>query len=430
MPDLYPFQVDGARWLHSRQRALLADQMGLGKTPQVIVGLGLERRKKVLVVCPAIARLHWQKEFETWDLLGHDHTVISYDEARNNLGLYTVEEWDHLVLDECHFAKNMAAARTKAVLGKNGIGWHARSIWALSGTPVPNHYGELYPLLKTFGVWGGSYKDFVTSYCEFNELGDIKGSTRDKAARAELRGILKGIMLRRMKKQVMPDMPPLRVDPYYVEPDPKYIEDVLPVGGSGRDLQQRSRVLGRELAESLRNLSGRGLDEYLAERFDHFAPWRRVNALLKVPAVFETIRFEIRNHLCPKFVVYGWHREPLELLRDLLKAEGIWTKLVWGGTPDKKKQSAADQFNKRIVGVFIGQIGAAGTAISLDSAHEGFLIEKDWVPGNNAQALERMHRITQKRAVRVRDVILADGIDDVLHYVNKRKMRDISELLD
>lgn len=425
--ELYPFQAEGARFLADRRRALLADEMGVGKTPQAIRALG-DRRRKVLVVAPAIAGPHWEREFDAWSQAEHKVEVISYDRLRGHLRQY-LQDWTHLIVDECHFAKNATAQRTHAIFGPQGVARRARRTWLLSGTPAPNHYGELFIPLKSFGLWRGTYKDFLRRYCIVTPVGEVLGSTRDPARVAELRGILEGFMLRRKKEHVYPDMPPISVNPWPVEADAKYLSDIAPVDGDRTKHQAIAQA--KELEAALARIPNKeDWGAYLQEHFDHYGPLRKYNGILKVPAVFEAIKFELENRLVDKVVVYAYHRAVIHLLQELLKGAGVNVTSVYGGTPGHKKENAQKKFKSWRRGVFIGQIQAAGTVIDLTTAHHGYIIEKDWVPGNNAQALMRMHRHGQTKPVTIRDVELVNSVDSVISATLTRKMRELLALFD
>ena len=119
-------------------------------------------------------------------------------------------DFDLLVLDEVHYLKSKDAKRTRTILGKDGWIHRADRTWALSGTPTPNHAAELWPLLVCFGVTKLSFQAFVREYCRFIETTwgmRIVGTRMEKVP--ELKKLLSKIMLRRTKKDVLPDLPPM-----------------------------------------------------------------------------------------------------------------------------------------------------------------------------------------------------------------------------
>ena len=128
-------------------------------------------------------------------------------------------------------------------------------------------------------------------------------------------------------------------------------------------------------------------------------------------------------------MAFGYHRAPLEALKRALEFRGRSTRLVHGGVPHSARQEALQAFTARKADVFIGQLHAAGTAIDLSVACDGVLLERDWVPGVNAQALERMGGWKQTRPVTVREAIVPDTIDEVVARVVDRKQSEIEELM-
>lgn len=235
-------------------------------------------------------------------------------------------------------------------------------------------------------------------------------------------------MLRRLKKDVAKDLPPISVHPLYVEADPKMLDVVRPV--RGQHMLAKAQEEDKKLKAALLKLRVAERMTYLAENAASYATWRRINGILKIPAVFDNVMFELTNRLADKIVIYAYHRDPIMLLRTMLKAEGVKVATIWGATTPEQRTKMQDRFNRWPRGVFIGQIIAAGTAIDLTCAHRGFMIEKDWVPGNNAQAMERMHRFGQTHPVTIQDVIIGGGVDEIVSRTLSRKARELSQLLD
>ncbi|HEY7680678.1 MAG TPA: DEAD/DEAH box helicase [Terriglobia bacterium] len=418
MPELKPFQVAGARFLAARTRALLACEPGTGKTAQVIQACSLVGARRVLVVCPAVGIEHWKREFKRWwpgAVLPHVD-VISYDRARGLRGV-KLRRYDVLVPDECHFAKNPAAQRTHALYAKGGLGYYADRIWALSGTPAPNHAGELWPLLRAFGATGMGYEEFIRYFCRVDDMGKIHGTRMDRVDK--LKGIMEPFLLRRRKRDVLPELGEIDVQEWYVEPRADYCS---PVGDSvelaGQECQLRAALAGKSAEELLAFLAG---DK-------EFATLRRYNALLKAPAVFDQVMFEIDNGLLDKVVIYGYHKEPLEILRQKFDAAGVGAALVYGGTTDRDGEV---QRWKSPGGpkVMLASIIAAGVVLDFTEAHQGVMVELDWVVGNNQQAAQRMHRHGQESPVTVR-VAIGSEIDEIVNDVLIRKTRELAAIFD
>lgn len=422
---LKPFQEVGRDFLAARQRALLADEMRLGKTPQAIMAAKKIRAKRILVLCPAIAQAGWRKMFADW-WPGQYAAITSYDKARLNRKEYASRGWDVLILDESHYLKNWETARTRAVFSKGGIAWNAQYIWALSGTPAPNHIGELWPLLRAFGVTRLSYWSFVEGYCRVTDDCKIVGTRQEKAG--ELREMLKPIMLRRLKSEVASELPPCTVAPYYVEPRPEYLGVHRPVHTDAwADKHQRAELA---LRKEIVDMTPDAMLAYLSGRQAELASLRRYTALLKAPALVDTLRFELDLGELDKVVVFGYHVDALRISFLMMKEYGFETRMLYGGTPEKKRERMISSFNSPRTKqcVLFAQIIAAGTAIDLSAAHDGILLDRDWVPGNNMQALERMGGYNQKHPIYIRDFIIPGSVDEIVARVVNRKMAELGQV--
>lgn len=422
MPLLKPFQEEGARFLAARTRALLACEPGTGKTAQFITAANLIGARRVGVVAPSIGVEHWRREVDKWNFQGDRADVISWDDAHEMRDTLSAAggpgrvpgQWDVLIADEVHFGKNPQARRTKAVLGTNGLGWYARRIWAGSGTPAPNNAAELWPMLRAFGRTKMDFAAFTNYFCVVDSLGKIRGNRQDHVD--ELRVILRGFTLRRLKKDVLPELGPIDVQEWYVTPSPRFTRDVVN--------EVEMDAIGRRLA----TMSDDEVMAFLASPDEDFSTLRRYNALLKAPAVFETVKFELENGLLEKVVVYGHHKEALAALDRAFKDAGIGSILIYGDTPKGERDGLIERW-KRPDGppVNISSITIAGTVLDYTAAHQVIALECTWVPGENSQAWQRPHRHGQDKPVTVR-VAVGTPIDEIVTGVLVRKTKDIDEI--
>lgn len=412
-----PYQLAGRDFLAARTRALLADEMRVGKTPQAILaaekfGARGALFEAVLVLCPAIAVQHWLSEFRKWTWDEHHEPqveIFSYDKARRmwSVGDFSRRRWDILIVDEAHFAKNPEAQRTQMIYGKGGLGYQAGAIWALSGTPAPKHAGELWPMLKAFGATKMSYDDFIARYCarwwnKQRRKWVIKGTRGDRIP--ELKELLAPIMLRRTRKDVAPEMP--EIDFQFLEVQPATADIAVPQG-----------------------LSDDELLEWLAANAAASSEDRQPVAHAKVPALVEEIVFAIENDLLKQTVVFGWHKEPLQVLNHQLNLRGIRCDLITGDTPGKKREKAQKDFREGKTQVVAANILAAGTAIDLSAASHGYFLEVDWVPGNNMQAANRLISMTKTEPVTFDVVTWPGSVDDRVQRVLVRRVKEINQLI-
>jgi SWI/SNF-related matrix-associated actin-dependent regulator 1 of chromatin subfamily A len=413
------FQLDGADFLASRTRALLADEPGVGKTAQVVLACKQLGARTVRIVCPAVGTEHWRREFLRW---GGDYRpqleIMSYDEARRVRNA-PVSHVDVLVLDESHYAKNPSAGRTSAVFGKGGLGWYAKRIWSLSGTPAPNNVAELWPLLRAYGATGQDFESFKLRYCRVDQNGKVRGSRPEMMQ--ELRDILKPFTLRRKKIDVLPELGVIDIQPWYVTPDARFAVGYRPEFPHKTEADLRAAIEGKSPDELLAFLAGS----------HEFATVRRYNALLKTPAVFEQVMFEIEMGQLDKVVIYGYHPEPLDLLgREFNNHADVGAVVIHGGTPATDRDALVQEW-KHPDGprVMLASIIAAGVVLDFTEAHQGIMLEMDWVPGNNLQAMQRMHRHGQDYPVSIR-VANGSPIDEIINDVVARKTKELAAVFD
>lgn len=433
--ELFPYQVEGAAFLAAKGRALLADEPGLGKTAQAIAAadevLGYDER--LLVICPASVVENWKREiarFAPW--LSARSTVVSYNGARTHPELKT-RRYGVLILDETHYLKTQDSQRTQAILGKRcdgvgGIVERATNVFLLTGTPMPNNPAELWPWLRAvmpeslIGKKSGrpvDYWPFVYRYCvtEDDALGRDPKIICGRNL-AELKARIAPFYLRRKKSDVLPDLPELRTDllalPAAAPADP------------GRELGEgagdRGRGLAGSAAELVREALERGGIEALAAIAPHVATLRRLTGAAKVGPMAEWVVDQLDGGL-QKLVIFAVHREVLHGLKEQInKRYGV--AVIEGGTTDRQAQ--VDRFqNDADCRVFVGQIQAAGTGITLTAASDLVFLESDWVPANMEQAAMRIHRIGQRNACMVRFAMIPGSIDEQIAEACRRKLADI-----
>ena len=431
--NLRPYQAEGRDFLASRKTALLADEMRLGKTPQAILAAMKVGAQRILVVCPAIATTQWVREWERWagreahrltsaleayPTSGPDVLVASYAMARTYVRELASGRWDLLIVDESHFAKNPESQRAQAVLGREGLVHAAARAWLLSGTPAPNHAGELWPMLRTFGVTKIGYEEFVRHYCVQDYTGKVRG-TRESAI-PELRKMLAGFMLRRKRSEVAPEMPPIGMELLYVEPSELCLRDFF--------LAAEVLITAAELQEQIARL------EHMADRSPTPADLAAIRearlycAAMKAEPLVDHIADAMDRMELNQTVVFGWHKLPLELVRGGLVARGVRTAIINGHTPHAERVDIMDKFQRGIIKAVVANIAAAGTAIDLSAAQHGYFLELDWVPGNNAQAASRLVSLQTKLPVTYDIVTWRGSADEKVMKSLTRKTRELSML--
>jgi SWI/SNF-related matrix-associated actin-dependent regulator 1 of chromatin subfamily A len=399
--ELFTYQLSGYAWLAGRPRALLADEPGLGKTAQAIVAADAACAEQVCVVAPASVVANWRREIERWSLGLWDYDILSYDAAVRR-GL---PKADTYIIDEAHYAKTLSAKRTKVLIGAGSPLHDAARVWALSGTPAPNHVGELYSWLAFFRAHEGlSYRKFLDRYTNW-QMTDFgpKVWGNKKAAMPELQAKLQGVMLRRLKRDVLKDLPAVRWG------------DISLVGNVGSfDNQLANNIL---ISDTLPG----GDDE-------HIASLRRAVGDAKAGPLASFIADELEGS-GEKIVVFAWHKSVLDTLEAALAKFGVAR--IDGGTPSAKRQGIVDRFQADpACRVFLGNIIAAGIGITLTAASSLIFAEMSWTPGDNGQAAMRVHRIGQTQPVLIRTATLRGSIDEAVNAVLARKTKALDQLYE
>ena len=182
---------------------------------------------------------------------------------------------------------------------------------------------------------------------------------------------------------------------------------------------------GEAILAVLRDANG---EKDLAKLVVHVAELRRITGLAKVQPVIEQLKDELAGGL-KKIVLFAHHKDVITGLLDGLKDYNPVA--LFGGVSPSARQTAIDSFqNNPEIRIFIGQLAAAGTAITLTAASDVLFIESSWVPAENAQAAMRVHRIGQKDSVLIRFATLAGSLDEWITETVRRKTAVLSELFD
>jgi len=436
---LLPYQVDGADFLanNARYRIGLFDDMGLGKSAQAIAGADLIGAKRIIIVCPAAVREVWRGEFRKFAKLDRrvlkgqtindlnlflrckaDVLLLSYEMATKWAPKLAKDLYDLLIFDESQYLKGSGTQRTRAMLGQrcDGSGglarWAAR-VWFLSGTPAPNDPIDIWPFLRFTGATDINLRPFTDRYFRSRATGmyGVRLTPRDELM-PELRSAIKTVSLRRTKQEAGLTLPPIWLTTQTVDGDTHEIRQLL-----------RSYP-GLEL-EIKRAIEKGGLSFLDAQ---HIATLRRLVGEAKAPAFVNLITEELNNGT-EKIVVFGIHKRALESARNGLAERGFRCVHVDGSVREGDRIRAVEAFQRdRDVRVFVGNIRAAGTGLTLTASADVVMLESDWAPAANAQALNRVHRIGQERQVRARFISLANSIDEHVAATVARKTRDILKL--
>lgn len=436
--DLLPYQVDGAAFLASRERACLFDDMGVGKTAQAIAALDRVGATKVLVICPAAVREVWCGEFRKFArrpyrvLKGRDiqdlnlwlrnkvHVlVLSYEmaaawgkrieDARDIL--------DVIVFDEAHYLKNKDSQRTLKMLGQECDGahglarWGAR-VWFLTGTPNPNDAADIWSMLRFCRATPLNRRIFRDRYYT-QRLGVHSAQHAPRAEMVdELKLVIKSCSLRRTKGSVGLQLPPIWLTNITVDGDTREIVDLL----------RQHPGLDQAILDAIE----RGGLSFIDAQ--HVATLRRLVGEAKAPAYLEMLKEEFDDGR-GKTVIFGIHVAAIRRIADGLSKHGVRVVEFVGASSEAQRIEAVRAFqDDPDCRAFVANIKAGGTGITLTAGADVDMFESAWAPADNAQALMRVHRIGQTRNVQARFITLANSIDVVVNETVERKTRNIAQL--
>lgn len=436
---LFPYQEEGARFLASRARAGLLDKPGLGKTCQVIRALDLRGLSRGIIVPPAAVRENWIGEFEkfsyqkrrivkgqsihdfvAWSRGHFDVLVASYEMAAKWAPHIAerAEVLDFVVFDEAHYLKSDEAQRTKRLLGDGGDGagglaqWALQSWW-LTGTPIPNDPLDIFTFLRFNHVMPLNKTAFSRRY--FTSRPKTYGTTQRARPEMlpELRALIANNSICRSLDEVGVQLPPVFVTTATVDGDTASVRDLL-LAHPGLDTVIRDALL-----------EGRGLSGLDAP---HIATLRRLIGEAKALPYAHLLLSELAGGI-DKVVVFGHHRQALLTVLDLLWKHGIKAGAVMGETPERDRQAAMQAFQSQAdYRVLVCNIRTAGAGLTLTAAAHLDMLETDWAPASNYQAIKRVHRISQTRTVRARMIALARSFDEEISRIVADKTRAVGEL--
>jgi SNF2 family DNA or RNA helicase len=437
---LRTYQTDGYIWLYRLSYwgvgACLADDMGLGKTVQVLAIL-LQRAPAgpSLVIAPASVCLNWLDEIQRFtptlkpvrledrlrdktvqELKPFDVMVVSYGLLMNEAELLASRIWETIVLDEAQEIKNIKAKRSQAAMSLNG-----RFRIITTGTPVENHLGELHTLFNFInpGLLG-SARHF------YNTFADPIERRQDESVLGRLKKIIQPFMLRRMKPDVLSELPPLTEVMMHV--------DFYPGEAGLYEVLRKNAVT---MIESSRTKKGAD---------DHFRLFREIMKLRQAcchsrlihPAsrlpgakldLFENLISDLleNDH---KVLVFSQFVGYLSLIREVLDRREIRYRYLDGHTPLPERKREIDAFQSGQGDVFLISLKAGGMGLNLTAADYVIHTDPWWNPAVESQAAARAHRIGQQRPVTVYRLVVRNTIEEKIMALHEHKRNLAGTLLE
>lgn len=436
------YQKYGHRWLRTIEKnnfgGILADDMGLGKTLQIISVLQACKNEREdcgtsLVIAPASLVYNWQSELykfapelkvgmvagkqsDRFDIIkkykDYDVLITSYDLIKRDIAEYEEKEFYFQIIDEAQYIKNHATITAKAVKVIN-----SRIRYALTGTPIENRLSELWSIFDF--LMPGFLYDYQTFRNEF-EIPIVK--EKDLEVTDQLKRMVAPFILRRLKREVLKDLPDKIEEVYYAQMDTKqqrlYDGQVVNMRQmlEGCSEQEFSKKRMQVLAELMRtrqiccdpNLVVNGFDGGSAKR----------------EACLELINSAIEGE--HKMLIFSQFTSMLELLEKDLTRAGIKYYKITGETTKEKRIKYVNTFNSDDTPVFLISLKAGGTGLNLTGADIVIHYDPWWNAAVMNQATDRAHRLGQTKVVSVYKLIVKDSIEEKIMKLQETK-KDLAD---
>lgn len=440
---LRPYQKDGVRWLWTLASnglgGILADDMGLGKSLEMIAFLSLLKEKEnILIISPKSLIYNWKNEFEKWDSsrqvevvegnkssrkktiermkeAGQGVFVVSYDSLRNDEELYQDILFSTIVLDEAQYIANATALKTKAVKSL-----HAKHRFVLTGTPIQNSYMDLWSIMDFLmpGYLDG-YKDFHLMY---SSLAD-----NNQAQIHRLETQIAPFLLRRTKEEVLKDLPPKTEEITVVQMDDAEAKLYEAYFTNAKMTLKDQKDSGRNRVAILAELTR--LRQLCVDPSVFVSNYKNLSAKLTqtIAMVQEAIA---SGH---KVLIFSSFVAVLKHLQDELAKLKISSSLIYGDTPAKERLSLADRFNtSEDEKVMLVSLKAGGTGLNLVGADIVIHLDPWWNIAAENQASDRAHRIGQTRPVTVWKLVAKGTIEEKIIELQalKRSLSSIIRVAD
>ncbi len=432
---LRSYQLDGVQWLERLRlmflNGILADDMGLGKTLQAIVALTQHMKQKpgkALIVCPTSLLYNWKEEFAKFnpklktlvidgipsqrkkmiEQTAYDVMITSYTLLQKDIDIYKENTFSYVILDEAQHIKNRGTRNAKSV---KMIQAEHRLI--LSGTPIENSLDELWSLFDfLMPSFLGTYDRFIEKY--------IRVSGKEQVKNLEyLRKKVAPFIMRRMKADVLDDLPPVSELVYHCQ------------------LTNVQQELYRSYAESARDelvklVQREGFDRV---QIHVLATLTRLKQICCHPAIFakekaesgDSAKYEMLLELLQtliegkhKTVIFSQYTRMLQIMREDFEQMGIRFAYLDGSS--KNRLEVVKQFNEDPrISVFLVSLKAGGTGLNLVGADTVIHYDMWWNPAVEAQATDRVHRLGQKNSVSAYKLITLGTIEEKIAEMQKKK---------
>ncbi|MBT7434580.1 MAG: DEAD/DEAH box helicase [Gammaproteobacteria bacterium] len=440
--ELRDYQLEGYQWMarlaHWGAGACLADDMGLGKTIQAL-SLILSRATQgpTLILAPTSVCMNWLEEAQHFaptlnvhqfgtgnrqkiiaEAAEFDVVVCSYGLLQTESELLIGKHWHTIVADEAQAIKNGLTKRSQAAMALQG---DFKLI--TTGTPIENHLGELWNLFHFInpGLLG-TLKKFNERYAQAIE------NNKDRSAQQRLKKLLRPFILRRLKNDVLQELPAKTEITLHVELSQEERTFYEAMRRNAVQVMQASQEKGQQAGQQHLKV----LAEIMKLRRTCCHP-KLVQedspiSSAKLQAFEELVDELISNR--HKALVFSQFVGHLSILKELLDKKGIHYQYLDGSTPVAKRKKAVNAFQAGEGDVFLISLKAGGSGLNLTAADYVIHMDPWWNPAVEDQASDRAHRMGQKRPVTIYRLVAKDTIEDKIVDLHAHKRDLASSLLE
>jgi len=431
------YQKEGVRWLKylydNSFGGCLADDMGLGKTLQAISLLSFiypKTKTPSLIIMPKSLLTNWQNELEKFnpnlsfylyyggsrdakEFKKYNIILTTYALIRNDIEKLRDIKFDTIILDESQNIKNVESKISKAVMLLE-----AKHKFALSGTPIENSLFELYSLFRFIN--GGLFStlaDFKRDYAV-----PIQGDANEEVAKI-LKAKISPFLLRRLKKDVLKDLPAKQEQVVYVDMDESH-----------KKFYNQKRDYYKEMLDQ--QISMNGIDKSKFVILQAFNDLRQIasapelkseNTIMssKIESLFEMLEDIILNN--HKVLIFANFLGSLDLISQKANELGYEHLLMTGST--RNRQELVDKFqNDKDIKLFLMTLKVGGVGLNLTEADYVFIFDPWWNKSAENQAVDRTHRMGQKNTVFSYKMITKGTIEEKILELQSQK-QDMTDMI-
>ncbi|XP_076446888.1 SWI/SNF-related matrix-associated actin-dependent regulator of chromatin subfamily A member 5-like [Babylonia areolata] len=448
--EMRDYQVRGLNWMISLYEnginGILADEMGLGKTLQTISLLGYMKHYRNissphLVICPKSTLANWMSEFERWVptlravcLIGDaeeratfvrevmmpgewDVCVTSYEMCIKEKIVFKKFNWRYICIDEAHRIKN-----EKSKLSEIVREFKSTNRLLLTGTPLQNNLHELWALLNFL------LPDVFNNADDFDAWFNTENCLDNNQMVERLHNVLRPFLLRRIKADVEKKLPPKKETKIFVGLSKMQRElytkilmkDIDVVNGAGKSDKMRLLNILMQLRKCTNH-------PYLFDGMEPGPPYTTDYHLVE-----NCGKMAILDKLLPRLkendsrvLIFSQMTRMLDILEDYCFWRGFDYCRLDGSTPHEDRQKSILEYNAPDSSKFIFMLStrAGGLGINLATADIVILYDSDWNPQVDLQAMDRAHRIGQKKQVRVFRFITDNTVEERIVERAEMKLR-------